>query len=79
MKCFDRLLTYPYFSAYWLIENETKMVRLSKFEDGKEEILKDFEIKSERDEEHFDKLRKIQPRSESKFQINILLIILINY
>jgi len=51
--------------AYWLIENETKMVRLSKFEDGKEEILKDFEIKSERDEEHFDKLRKIQPRSEN--------------
>ena len=55
------------------------MVHLSKFEDGKEEILKDFEIKSERDEEHFDKLRKIQPRSESKSQINILLIIIINY
>jgi len=51
--------------AYWLIENEAKMVRLAQFVGQREEILKEFEIKSERDPEHYDKLRKIQPRSEN--------------
>ena len=52
---------------YWLIESENKTVKIAKFDQNKKIEIINFNIYSKREKDYYDKLRKIQPKTESKF------------